>query len=105
MTLFLYQRSACTRVLVQCSLRRGRLAASANILPHPPKLLGRPCRRPDSSIWSVQHVRSPWRARPLPRNCMSNSTVLIVEDNEDNLLIYTTVLRLRGGFEVLEAGD
>lgn len=34
----------------------------------------------------------------------SSHTVLIVEDNEDNLLIYSTILRY-GGFEVIEARD
>lgn len=33
-----------------------------------------------------------------------NSTVLLVEDNEDNLLIYSTILR-HSGFTVLEARD
>lgn len=33
-----------------------------------------------------------------------NSTVLLVEDNEDNLLIYSTILR-HSGFSVLEARD
>jgi CheY-like chemotaxis protein len=33
-----------------------------------------------------------------------NHTVLLVEDNEDNLLIYSTILRYYG-FEVLEARD
>ena len=31
-------------------------------------------------------------------------TVLLVEDNEDNLVIYSTILR-HGGFEVIEARD
>ncbi len=33
-----------------------------------------------------------------------NSTVLLVEDNEDNLLIYSTILR-HSGFSVIEARD
>ncbi len=33
-----------------------------------------------------------------------NPTVLLVEDNEDNLLIYSTILR-HSGFSVLEARD
>jgi CheY-like chemotaxis protein len=33
-----------------------------------------------------------------------NSTVLLVEDNEDNLLIYSTILR-HSGFSVVEARD
>lgn len=33
-----------------------------------------------------------------------NTTVLIVEDNEDNLLIYSTILRY-SGFTVIEARD
>jgi CheY-like chemotaxis protein len=33
-----------------------------------------------------------------------NSTVLLVEDNEDNLLIYSTILR-HSGFTVVEARD
>ncbi len=33
-----------------------------------------------------------------------SSTVLLVEDNEDNLLIYSTILR-HSGFTVLEARD
>src|SRR4051794_24092581 len=32
------------------------------------------------------------------------ATVLLVEDNEDNLLIYSTILR-HSGFEVIEARD
>lgn len=34
----------------------------------------------------------------------NNTTVLLVEDNEDNLLIYSTILR-HSGFEVIEARD
>lgn len=34
----------------------------------------------------------------------SQKTVLIVEDNEDNLVIYSTILR-HAGFQVLEARD
>lgn len=34
----------------------------------------------------------------------SSKTVLIVEDNEDNLVIYSTILR-HAGFNVLEARD
>lgn len=33
-----------------------------------------------------------------------NRTILLVEDNEDNLLIYSTILR-HFGFEVIEARD
>ena len=33
-----------------------------------------------------------------------NKTVLLVEDNEDNLVIYSTILR-HSGFEVIEARD
>jgi two-component system, cell cycle response regulator DivK len=33
-----------------------------------------------------------------------NKTVLLVEDNEDNLVIYSTILR-HSGYEVLEARD
>jgi two-component system, cell cycle response regulator DivK len=33
-----------------------------------------------------------------------NTTVLLVEDNEDNLLIYSTILR-HSGFTVIEARD
>jgi two-component system, cell cycle response regulator DivK len=35
---------------------------------------------------------------------VQNTTVLLVEDNEDNLLIYSTILR-HSGYEVLEARD
>jgi len=34
----------------------------------------------------------------------NNKTVLLVEDNEDNLVIYSTILR-HSGFEVIEARD
>ena len=34
----------------------------------------------------------------------SKKTVLLVEDNEDNLVIYSTILR-HAGFEVIEARD
>jgi CheY-like chemotaxis protein len=34
----------------------------------------------------------------------SRKTVLLVEDNEDNLIIYSTILRF-GGYRVLEAHD
>ena len=34
----------------------------------------------------------------------TNKTVLLVEDNEDNLVIYSTILR-HSGFEVIEARD
>lgn len=34
----------------------------------------------------------------------SRKTVLLVEDNEDNLIIYTTILRF-GGYRVVEAHD
>jgi two-component system, cell cycle response regulator DivK len=34
----------------------------------------------------------------------SRKTVLLVEDNEDNLIIYTTILRF-GGYRVVEARD
>ena len=34
----------------------------------------------------------------------TNKTVLLVEDNEDNLVIYSTILR-HAGFEVIEARD
>ena len=34
----------------------------------------------------------------------SRKTVLLVEDNEDNLIIYSTILRY-GGFRVVEAHD
>lgn len=35
---------------------------------------------------------------------LSRKTVLLVEDNEDNLIIYTTILRF-GGYRVVQARD
>nr|MCU0626327.1 hypothetical protein [Gemmatimonadaceae bacterium] len=55
----------------------------------------------DSPTTPVVHVEAPAAVRPDARR---GRTVLMVEDNEDNRLIYATMLR-HVGFDVREATD
>jgi CheY-like chemotaxis protein len=74
-------------------------------VPHLPKqasdhLTAAPASWLDSSIAQARIIFHPHRGRMSG----TNKTVLLVEDNEDNLVIYSTILR-HSGYTVIEARD